>query len=48
MYYKNIYEICEHLNFIRGYNQVLNGNKFYPQFVVETLRNNLIKQIVFR
>ena len=48
MYAKNIYEFYEHMSFINGYTQVLCGNKFYKQFIVESLRNNLVKYFIFR
>ena len=48
MFSKNIYRFYERMSFINGYAQVLCGNKFYQQFVVETLRNNLVKRFIFR
>lgn len=45
---KSIYEFYEHMIFVNGYAQVLCGNKFYKQFVMESLRNNLVKHLIFR
>ena len=48
MSYRNIYEFYEHMSFVKGYAQVLCGNKFYKQFIVESLRNNFVKYFIFR
>ena len=48
MFSKNIYEFYERMSFINGYTQVLRGDKFYQQFVMESLRNNLVKHLIFR
>ena len=45
---RNIYEIYEHASFINGWFSVINGNKSYQQFIFETARNKLVKQILFR